>query len=541
MRLKTFLFKNKVFSVLTLIFSIWIIVLVILAVVGPRSIIFYDALGQIDVTSGYSSVLPWTRYFVEPFAVIAFIFEYEFTWLLPLLVIYPIIRVIYVFLRKKGKLSSSKYNQIRHFLTDFIYFAFKVFSITLVAILLIILIGNFVQGFFFVNRYFMVIVQIGIHLCYILVGIKGGYTLLKLFHPKLKLNLAKKIENNVRRANSKKTRITYNLKKESVFFAGIIFLLLGTNVVLLSIQFPPHRIVPTTSLEDDEFLFDFHVHTTFSDGWLTPEERVLWYIEHGISGAAFSDHGNIRGALAAREFVEKNGLDFVVWTAEEWTNHETDPEIHINYYGLEEEIVPPESYTLGGPKVMNASDLIAYVKANGGFITVNHYNYDPNPEGGFGAPYTLEQLRDWGIDGFEIINGGSYSSKYLQIRQFCLNNNLTCIAGSDIHINEDLNTFIKIELEDPTNKTIANIFKNLNKNEHEAIAIQFYPDIAEIPGELTDLGLYVLEDFINYFLNIDTYQALSWIMWSSALYIILLFFYRRAKKVELKRLKYKIN
>jgi len=275
MSLKSFLLKNKVFSIITLIFSIWIVVLVFLALVDTRTIIFYDALGLIDVSSEYSSVLPWFRYIIEPFAILAFIFEYEFTWLLLVVIMYPILRVIYVFLRKSGKLNSRKYNQIRHVLTDFIYFVFKVFSITLVVILLIILLGNLIQGFFFVNRYFMVIIQIGIHLAYILVGIKVGYTLLKLIHPRLKLNLGSKIENNIRRANSKKTRITYNLKKESVFFAGIVFLLLGTNVVLLSINFTPHRIIPTTPLEDDEFLFDFHVHTTFSDGWLTPEERVI--------------------------------------------------------------------------------------------------------------------------------------------------------------------------------------------------------------------------------------------------------------------------
>jgi len=540
MRLKSFLSKNKVFSVLTLLFSIWIVILLVLAVIGTRTIVFYDALGQIDVSVEYSSVLPWLRYIIEPFAIIAFILEYEFTWLLLFLIIYPILRVIYVFSRKRGKLQSKKYNQLKQVLNDIIYFAFKIFSITLVVILLIIIIGYLFQGFFFVSRYFMVPVQVGIHLCFILLGIKVGYTLLKLVHPRLNLNLAGKIERNDRRAKSKNTRITYNLKKELVYFAGILFLLLGSNVILLSIQFPPHRIVPTTPLEDDEFLFDFHVHTTFSDGYLTPEERVLWYIEHGISGAAFSDHDNIRGAPIAREFVEKNGLDFTVWIAEEWTNHETDPEIHMNYFGLEEEIVPPESYAPGGPEVMNASELISYVKANGGFITVNHYHYESNPEGGFGTPYTLEQLRDWGVDGFEIINGGSYN-KYIEIREFCINNSLICIAGSDIHTNEDLNTFTKLKLDDPSNKTLDNIFKNLKNNTHETIAIQFYPKIVDFPGELTDLGFYVLEDFINYFLNIDIYQAISWIMWSSSLYLVFYLFYKKVKKADINRLINKIS
>ena len=541
MRLKSYICNNKVFSLLTLIFSFWFVILILLAVIGPRTIVFYDALSLNDVSSEYFSLLPLARYIIEPFMVIATTLEYEFTWLFLFLIFYPILRVIYVFLRKRGKLASKKYNHLRHVITDFIYFAFKVLSITLVIILFIILIGYLIQGFYFVSRYFMVPIQIGIHLCFILIGIKVGYTILKLIHPRLKLNLAGKIENNDRRAKSKKTRITYNLKKEFVFFTGILLLLLGTNVVLLSIQFPTHRIIPTTPLEEDEFLFDFHVHTTYSDGWLTPEERVLWYIEHGILGAAFSDHDNIRGALAAREFVEKNGRDFTVWIAEEWTNHETSSEIHINYFGLEDEIVPPESYTLGGPKAMNASDLIIYVKNNGGFVTVNHYNYDLNPNGGNGMPYSLEQLRDWGVDGFEIINGGSYSSKYKLIRQFCLDNNLICVAGSDIHTNEDLNTFTKLKLDDINNKTVANIFKNLKNNSHELVAVQFYDKVFKFPGDSKDIGLYVIEDFINYLLNMDTYQALSWIIWSSSAFLTVCLSYKKVKKANLSRLEYKIN
>ena len=57
MRLKSFLLKNKVFSVLTLFFSVWIAILLVLAVIGTREIVFYDALGQIDISVEYSSVL----------------------------------------------------------------------------------------------------------------------------------------------------------------------------------------------------------------------------------------------------------------------------------------------------------------------------------------------------------------------------------------------------------------------------------------------------------------------------------------------------
>ena len=213
----------------------------------------------------------------------------------------------------------------------------------------------------------------------------------------------------------------------------------------------------------------------------------------------------------------------------------------MNYFGIAEELVPLQSYTPGGPTAMNAQETIAYVKANGGYITVNHYNCDPNPNGGVGVPYNLTQLKDWGVDGFEIINGGSYGGKYQQIRDFCLINNLTCIGGSDIHTNEPLNTFIKIELADPTNLTITNIFETMKTNlHHEVIGLKLYPKKVDFPGDLNDFGFYVIEDFINYFLNIDVYQSLSWIIWSGALYIIIFLSYRKIKKVDLAFLKRKI-
>ena len=190
---------------------------------------------------------------------------------------------------------------------------------------------------------------------------------------------------------------------------------------------------------------------------------------------------------------------------------------------------------------MNASDLIQYVKSNGGYITVNHYNYDPNPRGGYGMPYSLEELRDWGVDGFEIVNGGSYEGKYLSIRQFCLDNNLTCVGGSDIHVNEDLNTFIRIRLADPTNKTVENIFQTLHQNLHQVIAIEFAPKIVNFPSEMDDLGFYIFEDFINYLLNVDLYQVISWISWSSGIYVFFLLFYGKFKKISLVRLEEKLD
>ncbi|MFX0057948.1 MAG: PHP domain-containing protein [Candidatus Heimdallarchaeota archaeon] len=529
--------NNKFFAIVSIFFLVWTVFLIIILIIGEKNIRFYDALGQVDVSSNYSIKFPILRYIIEPFASIAFILEYEYTWMFLFLIFYPILRGFYLFLKKRGKFNSEKYRYITYPLVDIISFCFKVLTLTVLVVGLIVLIGFLIQGYFFASRYFMIPLQIGIHLSMILIAIKVGYTLLKLFHPNLKLHFSKKIS----KQNKKVKRRSQSVKQEIVLYIGIGALLLGSNIVLISSAFPPTKIVPIVPLENDEFLVDLHVHTIMSDGYLTVEERVHWYMQLGISIAAFSDHDNIRGATLAQAYVAENNLDLVVLMAEEWTQNANNPgEIHMNYYGIAEEIVPLESYTPGGPVAMNASDTISYVKANGGYITVNHYNYRPNPNGGYGVPYNVTQLRDWGVDGFEIANSGSYSGKYEDLRDFCMANNLICMGGSDIHINEDLNTFVKLKLADPTNLTFTNIFETLKNNTHEVIAIEFNPKIIDFPGDLNDFGFYVLEDFINYIFNIDMFQALSWLIWSALIYIIFFLAYRKLKRVDLKILKNKI-
>jgi len=534
MKIYSLMKKNKFFTIISVGFLIWFLFLLILSIFSQRSVIFYDALGQTDVSIEFSSKLPLFRYLIEPLYTINYILEMEFTWMFLFLMLYPILRGLYLYIKKKGKFSSEKYRYIIYPISDIIYFCFKVLSISILIVGIYMLIGYIAQGYFFVSRYFMIPVQILVYLSMILIIIKIGFTILKFLHPKLSLNLLKKFF----KKKSERQLKNQKVKKEIVYYIGIGMILLSINIVFISTPFPTHQIIPAIPLEDDEFLFDFHVHTIFSDGWLTVEERINWYLQQGISGASFTDHDNIRGATMAINYVAEHELDFVIFMGEEWTDNEND--IHMNYYGIDKEIVPIQSYTPGGPLSLNVSDTINYVKSNGGYIFVNHYNYAPNPEGDFGVPYTLTQLRDWGVDGFEIVNGGSFSGKYLYIRQFCLDNNLTCIGGSDIHTSEDLNTIIKMRLTDPTNLTIVNIFETLKNNAHQVIAITLYPEVVDFPGDLNDFGFYVLEDFINYILNLDVYQALSWMVWSTFGYIVIFLIYHKVKKINLRFLKTKI-
>lgn len=534
----TFFKKNRPFFILTVGFLFWFGFLLVLSILNLREVVFLDGLASnpaTNVSSDYTSNHSFLRYLVEPFAGIAFIIGMDFYWLIAIIIFYIVFRIIYLIFKKFGRIRSIKYKKLMYPIDSFMKFTFKMFSATIMIVGIIFLIGYISLGYYFVSRYFMVIVQIGVRICSLILLFKLAYVIIILLHPKLRLHYPMKSRKTFFKPNSTRFKFSKVFKRESIYMTGSVYLLLAANILLISIPFPTHII--ETDLREDEFLIDFHVHTTMSDGWLLPEQRVAWYIEQGISGAFFTDHDTIRGATVARKYVEKNNLDFIVWVGEEWTDNEKD--IHINYYGLEEELVAPMSENpTGKPLALNASDMIKYVKSNGGYVTVNHYNYDPNPSGGFGVPYTLEQLRSWGVDGFEIINGDHIQEQ--EIRQFSLNNNLICVGGSDIHTNEEVNAFVRLTLDDPTNKTVDNIFKNLRNNTHSVIMVDLYSNIAHFPGELDDIGFEIFEDFINYIFNLNWLQVLSWISWSCFGYVLLLFMYLKIKKTNLNFFKRKI-
>jgi len=476
MPLRKFIRNNLAFSIFSIGFLIWIGFLIVLSAIAKREVVFLDGLAGVypgeDVSMDYSSIITRLRYFIEPFVGVAFIIGYDFEWAIAFTLLYLIYRITYLILKKTNKVKPDKFKSLKHPVYNFMSFVFKIFSITLIVIGVIILIGSSIMGYYFVSRYFMVIVQIGIRICVLFLLIKVSHFAIIVFHPKLKFRKPPKKKVSKRKRDSKIFKFSGKLKSELIFMLGTLYLLLGANIMLISTRFPTHRI--KVDLDSDEFLFDFHVHTTMSDGWITPEQRVMWYIEQGITGAVFSDHDNIRGALLARQYVEENGLNFIVFIGEEWTDNAND--IHMNYFGIEEEIVPPMSDTpYGNPLVLNASDMIKYVKSKGGYVSVNHYNYDPNPQGGFGVPYSLKKLSEWGVDGFEIVNGDHVED--MGIRDYCLNNtnsfneSLICIGGSDIHTAEELNAFIKIKLDNPTNKSLDNIFNNLRKDNDYEISI----------------------------------------------------------------------
>lgn len=81
--------------------------------------------------------------------------------------------------------------------------------------------------------------------------------------------------------------------------------------------------------------FDLHVHTTASDGKLTPEQVIRLAVDMGLDGLAITDHDTVNAIVPGLRYISQMGLDFELIPGIEF-NTETGPnDIHILGYFLD--------------------------------------------------------------------------------------------------------------------------------------------------------------------------------------------------------------
>lgn len=78
---------------------------------------------------------------------------------------------------------------------------------------------------------------------------------------------------------------------------------------------------------------DLHMHTTASDGKLSPTELLAEAKARGVRHLAITDHDTLDGYLAARE--EARRLDIQIVSGIEWNTDGPEDELHILGYGLD--------------------------------------------------------------------------------------------------------------------------------------------------------------------------------------------------------------
>lgn len=85
--------------------------------------------------------------------------------------------------------------------------------------------------------------------------------------------------------------------------------------------------------------YDLHIHTTASDGILTPLEIIDMAVEIGLKGIAVSDHDTVAGLGQARQYLDTTSysLDFI--PAIELNTDAGEDEVHILGYFIDPENV----------------------------------------------------------------------------------------------------------------------------------------------------------------------------------------------------------
>lgn len=493
-------------------YAAWMIFLAIVASISSRDPFFFDVIAQADVSTEYVSVVPAERQAFEPFFILVTMLGINMTdVLLGFVLVYVVTRLAYlvvarlVFKVGHRGLAATIVAHARNVINCFWKHALLALGTGVLIVAIVLATSGFLGVVYMYMRGLITLAWFCTGLLAfkivqnLVIFVKKGVPL-KVKPRKLWTTLPK------RSPRYWVHKVPDVAGREVRYAVGALLVFAALVFSSLTLHVPTHRITATT-LAPGEYLFDFHVHTWHSDGSLSPAARVDWYINQGIHGAAFSDHNTIRGALEAREYVERAGLNFTVIIAQEYTM--LDPYVHLNIYGLEWDYAPPAEYehpTWTEVRFLNISDMIADVKANGGFVTVNHYGAD-------GSPYTYAQFRDWGVDGFEIVNGGREHSA--AIRAFCLANNLALLSATDEHMNWPLTSFTRVQVNDPAN--VSEIFSVLKTNSHQAVLVRLHGTppagaVASIPGA---------KAFLAYFTSLEPGSLVSWVAWSTAGFVAL--------------------
>ena len=125
--------------------------------------------------------------------------------------------------------------------------------------------------------------------------------------------------------------------------------------------------------------YNFHMHTVYSDGQLTPEEVIEQALAINLKGLAITDHHSVDGYKLAQSYLQRVHPDSKscpqLWTGVEITSLLLDTEVHILGYGFNPNHSAIVGYLQGDAPVgtsAEAEQVIAAIQAAGGLVVLAH-------------------------------------------------------------------------------------------------------------------------------------------------------------------------
>lgn len=190
--------------------------------------------------------------------------------------------------------------------------------------------------------------------------------------------------------------------------------------------------------------YNFHLHTSCSDGQMAPENLIEQAVQLGLRGLAITDHHSIDGYQRAQRWL----ADFVsttsnpkipaLWSGIEITSNLFGTEVHILGYGFDPQCEVLAPY-LNGDRPGGGADLaprvVEAIQKAGGLAVLAHPARYRQP-----ASRLIPQAAQVGIDGVEAYyaygNPKPWVSSVPQMTEIIYLSelyNLACTCGTDSH------------------------------------------------------------------------------------------------------------
>jgi predicted metal-dependent phosphoesterase TrpH len=141
------------------------------------------------------------------------------------------------------------------------------------------------------------------------------------------------------------------------------------------------QVFQTIHPESCPHSYNFHMHTTCSDGRMQPQELIFQAIAIGLKGLAITDHHSVKGFLQASRWLEERQQIHPeremphLWTGVEINAHLLGTEVHILGYGFNPEHPRLQTYLLGCSPIdeeANAANVISAIQQAGGIAVLAH-------------------------------------------------------------------------------------------------------------------------------------------------------------------------
>ncbi|GAP95811.1 PHP domain-containing protein [Leptolyngbya sp. NIES-2104] len=137
------------------------------------------------------------------------------------------------------------------------------------------------------------------------------------------------------------------------------------------------QVFASLTAESCPLTYNFHMHTTHSDGQLHPEALAQQAIDLSLKGFAITDHHQISGYRTAQSYMQaQSGTDLPhLWTGTEITSRLLETEVHILGFAFDPDHCAIASYLQGSAPQgdrAQAARVIRAIHQAGGLAVLAH-------------------------------------------------------------------------------------------------------------------------------------------------------------------------